>query len=166
MSKIDWPKLSNASDRRSASLLHDNVYHTPASTKLKERIMVSYCPSARSSVRGLWTESCPLCISHNTSWIHVIFTQRINQLQDVCHLLRFLKNSKIRIYDNFFDFVTLTFSFAHVMWMLMLIPHLSFHCSQFWFSTMLPLDGLLNIVRDLAEISIFYFWHFFFNCAF
>ena len=32
----------------------------------------------------LWPESCPLCIFHNTSWIHFICTHLIQQLQKVC----------------------------------------------------------------------------------
>ena len=47
-------------------------------------ICPSICPSVCLSVRlfvylsaCLWTESCPLCIFHNTRWIHFIFTHRI-----------------------------------------------------------------------------------------
>ena len=49
-------------------------------------------PSVRLSVRPsvrLWTESCPLCIFHNTCRIHFIFTHLINQLQKVCRVLSF-----------------------------------------------------------------------------
>ena len=45
----------------------------------------------------LWTKSCLLCIFHNTSQIHFIFTHEINQLQNVSHTLRLFKNSKIGI---------------------------------------------------------------------
>ena len=47
-----------------------------ASTKLKEGMLVSPCPSVRPSVCPsvhLWTESCLLCIFNNTCWIHFIF---------------------------------------------------------------------------------------------
>ena len=40
--------------------------------------------SLRPSVR-LWTESCPLCISNNTHWIHFIFAHLMKQLQ-MCSL--------------------------------------------------------------------------------
>ena len=36
------------------------------------------------------TESCPLCIFHNTRCIHFIFTHLINQLQKVCHFFSYL----------------------------------------------------------------------------
>ena len=39
-------------------------------------------PPVRVSDR-LGTESCPLCVFHNTSWMHFIFTHFINQLQEV-----------------------------------------------------------------------------------
>ena len=41
------------------------------------------CPSVHLSIH-LWTKSCPLCIFHNTSWIHFIFAHLIKQLQKVC----------------------------------------------------------------------------------
>ena len=60
-----------------------------------------YTPTPRSgwgyiglnlSVR-LWTNSCPLCIFHNKSRIHLIFIHLIKQLQKVCGVGFF--NSKI-----------------------------------------------------------------------
>ena len=54
------------------------------------------CPSVR-----LWTTSCPLCIFHNNSRIHIIFIHLIKQLQKVCRVLTFLKNSKIWIFADF-----------------------------------------------------------------
>ena len=75
--------------------------------------LVSHSPSVR-----LWTESCPLCISHNTSRIHFKFTDLINQLRKVCRVLRFVKNSKIWIFGNFFKCSPFTLSCVHVMWML------------------------------------------------
>ena len=56
--------------------------YIPCSTQLKgyTGFTLSVCPSVR-----LWTESCLLCIFHNTSWIHFIFTHLIKQLQKVCH---------------------------------------------------------------------------------
>ena len=69
-------------------------------------------------VRCLWTESCLIFIFHNTRRIHLIFTHLINQLQKVCHVLSFVKNSDIFIFGNFFKFASLTLSCVHVMWML------------------------------------------------
>ena len=57
----------------------------------------------------LWTESCQLCIFHNTSRIYFIVTHLINQLQKVCCVLRVLTNFKIGIFANFFKIVTLDF---------------------------------------------------------
>ena len=37
----------------------------------------------------LWTESCPLCIFHNTSQIHFIFIHHIKQPQKVCCMYSF-----------------------------------------------------------------------------
>ena len=48
--------------------------------------------SVRLSVRLsvlLWTESCPLCNFHSTSWIHFISIHLIKQLQKVCRMYRF-----------------------------------------------------------------------------
>ena len=42
---------------------------------------LSICPSVH-----LWTESCLLCIFHNTQGIHFIFTHLIKHLQKVCHV--------------------------------------------------------------------------------
>ena len=71
-------------------------------------IFVSPCP--------LWTESCPLCIFHNTSHIHFTFTHLINQLPKVCRVLSVVKNSKIWIFCQF-QFAPLALSCVHVMWM-------------------------------------------------
>ena len=91
-----------------------------------EVILVSPCQSV-----CLWrTESCPLFIFHNTNWIHFICTCLVNKLQKVWRVFSFLKNYKIRIFGNFFKFVTLTLSCVHAMWRLKLIPHLSFYCSH------------------------------------
>ena len=54
------------------------------------------CPSVR-----LWTTSFPLCIFHNNSRIHIIFIHLIKQLQKVCRVLTFFKNSKIWIFADF-----------------------------------------------------------------
>ena len=86
----------------------------------------------------LWTELRLLCIFHNTSQIHIIYTHLINQLHKMCHVLRFLKNSKIRIWGYFFKFVNLTLYRVHVMWMLKFIPHLGFYYSHFGFTMMIP----------------------------
>ena len=98
----------------------------PASTKLKGGILVSPCLSV-----PLWTESCPLCIFHNTSQIHFIFAHLINQLHEVCRVLRFLKNFEIWIFGFFFKIVTLPLPSVHVIWMLKLIPDLSFIAATF-----------------------------------
>ena len=60
-----------------------------ASTKMKGGY-TGFTLSICSFVR-LWTESCQLCIFHNTSRIYFIFAHFINQLHEVCRLLRFLK---------------------------------------------------------------------------
>ena len=65
--------------------------------------------STRWSAR-LWTESCPLCIFHNTSQIHFIFTHHINQLQKVCRVLSHVQNYKIQNFVKFFKFATFTLS--------------------------------------------------------
>ena len=66
---------------------------TPVSAKLKRGY--TGFTSIRLSVRlsiCLWTESCPLCNFHNTSWIHFIFTHLIKQIQKVCWTLANFSN--------------------------------------------------------------------------
>ena len=88
----------------------------------------------------------------------------INQLQKVCCILGLVIYSFwIWIFGNFFKFVTLTLSCVHVMWMLKLIPNLSFYCSHFWFSMMIPLDDLLNISSGFDQNYTFLFLAFFFS---
>ena len=63
-------------------------------------ILLSTCPSVRP-----WTESCPLCISTNTSRIRFIFTHLINpliELQSVCRELIFSKIQKCIFWPNYF----------------------------------------------------------------
>ena len=55
--------------------------------------------SVRRSVR-LWTESCPLCIFHNTCWTHFIFAHLIKQLQKVCCMKSYFKIQKILSFGN------------------------------------------------------------------
>ena len=55
-----------------------------------------------SPCQSVWTESCPLCIFHNTSQIHSKFTYLINQIRKVCHVLSFYENFKIKILPNIF----------------------------------------------------------------
>ena len=148
-------------------LIHFGIfkdYHTPHFNEVEEGEYWFHlvCPSVCLSV-CLWTEWCPLCIFHNTSWIHFIFTHLINQ---VCRVLRFLKNSKIRIFGNFFNIFTLTLSCVHVIWMLKLIPELSFCISDFWFSMMIPLDGLLDIITSWFGQNCKFLFFTFFYCAF
>ena len=50
----------------------------------------------RPSTR-LWTESCPLCIFHNTCRILFIFAQLINQRQRMCCILTVKRKSKISV---------------------------------------------------------------------
>ena len=52
------------------------------------------------------------------------------------------------------------------MWMLKLIPDLSFYCSHFSFCMKIPLDGLLNISPGFCQNCNFLFWAIFFNCVF
>ena len=88
-------------------------------TYIKCAIQMSVRPSVR-----LWTESCLFCIFHNTSQIQFIFTH-INQLHKVCHVLNFVKNSKISNFGNFFKFAPLTLSFwpgiqyESIVWVIM-----------------------------------------------
>ena len=56
-------------------------------------VRLSVCPC-------LLTKWCPLCTFHNTSQIHFLFTQLINQLHKMCHMLFFFKMS-----FNFADFL-------------------------------------------------------------
>ena len=56
---------------------------------------------------GFTLPVCPLCIVHNTSRIHFIFTHLIDQLQKGCLMLSFVKNL------NFWQFFKIcTFHFA------------------------------------------------------
>ena len=57
-------------------------YYTTATTNLKGGY-TSFTLSARLSVCPPWTEWYPLCIFHNNSLIHFIFTHLFNQLQTV-----------------------------------------------------------------------------------
>ena len=91
-------------------------YYAPASTKLKGL----YWFHIRLSV-PLWTESCPLCIFYNTSWIQFIFIRFINQLQKVCCTLELFLEYKISIFCNFFKFISLTLSCVQVIWILKLM---------------------------------------------
>ena len=128
---------------------------TPHSTKLKGGTPVSHSPSVR-----LWTESCPLCNNHNTSRIHLIFADLINQLQKVCPVLSFVKNSNIWIFGNFFKCSPFTLSCVHVMWMLKVDP------STCGLDDVFPPDDLSSgpytqsIIRFFlvyqADVSIFY----------
>ena len=74
-------------------------------------------------------------------------------------------NFKIIIFANFFKIVTLTLACVHVIWMFKFIPDLSFYCSHFKFSMMIPVDGVLNISSRFGQIHKFLFFAFF-NCAF
>ena len=46
---------------------------------------------------------------------------------------------------------------VHVIWMLKLIPDLSFYCSHFQFPMMIPLDGLLNVSSGFGQNCKFLF---------
>ena len=63
------------------------INYTPRFNEV-ERRYTGFTSSVRPSVHPpsvrLWTESCQLCNSHNTSWLHFMFTHRIKQLQKVC----------------------------------------------------------------------------------
>ena len=52
------------------------------------------------------------------------------------------------------------------MWMLKLIPHLSFYCSHFKFSVMIPLDGLPNKGTGFDQSYIFLFLAILFQLCF
>ena len=69
------------------------VYYTPCFNKVERGVYWFHLVhlSVRLSIR-LWMESCPLCILHNTSWIHFIFTHLIKKLQKVCHVQIFNSN--------------------------------------------------------------------------
>ena len=69
-----------------------SYHYTLCSTKLKgvywfHLVHLSVCPLVR-----LWTESCPLCIFHNTCWIHFIFTHLIKQIQEMYHVYNIFQN--------------------------------------------------------------------------
>ena len=84
----------------------------PRSTKLKRGTLVSPCPSVCGQNRVRCASSTIQATS--ISYLHHL----INQLQKVCHVLSFVKNSKIWIFDNFFKFAPFTLSCDHIMWML------------------------------------------------
>ena len=50
--------------------------------------------------------------------------------------------------------------------MLNLILYVSFYCSHFKFSMLIPLDNLQNESSEFGQNSNFNLWQFFFNCAF
>ena len=126
-------------------------------------ILVSPCPSVCPSIRpsvSLWTESCPLCIFHDTSRFHFIFTHLINQLQKLCRMLRFLKSLKFWqfIWNCNFDFVLCLCNINVDSWPKFLL--------QPQFSMMIPLDGLLNISSGLGQNCKFLFFTICFHSAF
>ena len=64
-----------------------SCYYTLASAKLKRvytGFTLSICPSVYLSVR-LWTESCLLCIFHNTSRVHFVWLSNVRMIK--YHLL-------------------------------------------------------------------------------
>ena len=90
------------------------LYYTPLLNEVEGGILVSACPSVRP-----WTESYPLCIFHNTSQIHLIFTDLNNQLQKLCYMLKLSENFNfLAIFYNLFKLAPLTLSCVHVIWML------------------------------------------------
>ena len=93
-------------------------------------IFVLVIPSTSTNVKGeysgftlsvclpvrLSSESCPLCIFHNASWIHIIFTHITNLFQN--------------FWQFFYKIAALTLTCVHIIWMSMLIPDLSFFLLQ------------------------------------
>ena len=90
----------------------------PASAKLKEGYtdFSAVHPFIHLLVY-LRMESCPLCILHNTCWIHFIFMHLINQLLIEC--------CKFYIFLHFFRFVTL-----------ILIALFSLRMKEIWYESM------------------------------
>ena len=127
---------------------------------------LSVFPSVCLFIR-LWTECCPLCIFHNTIRIHFIFRHLINQLQRVCHLLSFVKNSKIWIFRNFFKFAPLTLPCVYPISMLRVDSSTYFYCCNFSkFSKIISLDSLLAMSSGFHQNCNFVFLANFFNCTF
>ena len=93
-------------------------------------ILVSPCPSVH-----LWTESCPLCIFHNTSRIHFIFAHLIDQLHEVCRVLRFLKKIQNLNFWQFFQNCNFDLVFCPCNMNVQVdswpIPDQRFYCSHF-----------------------------------
>ena len=131
----------------------------PRSTKFKRGgTLVSLCPSVR-----LWTESCPLCIVHNTSGIHFIFTHLIDQLQKGCRMLSFVK---IWIFGNFLKFAHFTLPYVHTIWMLKVDSASELLLQQLFIIMMIPLDILLNKLSGFGQYCNFVFLANAFNYAF
>ena len=75
----------------------------PSLNEVEEGILVSPCPFVR-----LWTESCSLCIFHNTCSNHFIFTHLNKKLQTACCVWRFYSKFKYLICWQLFRFISLT----------------------------------------------------------
>ena len=92
------------------------IYPRPPSHPIPNEVeggtLVSPCPSVHLSVCG---QNRARCVIHYTSRIHFIFTDLINQLQNVCRMLSFVTNSKVWIFGNFFKISPFTLSCVHVM---------------------------------------------------
>ena len=75
------------------------AHYTPVSTKLKGGILVSRCRSVCLCPPVCpWTESCILCIFHNTHWIHFILCNLSSnpQRRVACKALSKIPTSKFR----------------------------------------------------------------------
>ena len=119
-------------------LVYQILFYTPTSMKLEGGILVSPCPS----VCLLWMEWCLFCVN-NTCWIHFIFIHLIKQLQKMCHMYRFLQNSKMLIFGIFFYAPTQR-SWWGVYWI-----HLVFFFVFFFQFITLTLDPTwISIIRN------------------
>ena len=111
------------------------------------------CQYVHPSVR-LWTESCPLCIFHNTSQIHFIFTHLINQLQKLCRMLIYIKKFhifKLEILQNVFTSSCSCTSCSSFLWTHYGSQFFSNFCRDEWKMNVKAVNGNMG-----KNISIFF----------
>ena len=137
-------------------------YYAPAQRSWRgyTGFAVSICPSVR-----LWTESCSLCIFHNTRRIHFIFTHLFKQLQKVFGVYSFYKIKNLKfcqiLYICNFDFVPfwLGIQYDSIVWVIMRRRGISSErrrssCSSYdrW-KTMRCLNNAVNFLLTMSTFS-------------